>query len=138
MTTISFPQITYDIDQTFGNDLILTESSGGGASDLSIVAGLVRSEQRVVRRLMTVPLDYIWQTTYGAGLPAFVGEPLSTDFFNRLKALITSQIFLEPSVSRDPTPVINFQPIQDGIFCQIDYTENPSRQPIILNFNITQ
>ena len=136
MPTITFPQTVYDLDLTYGNDLSLTTINGGG-SDLSLASGLDRSEQRVIRRLMTTPINYIWQVSYGAGLPTFVGQPLSTDNFNRLKALITSQMFLEPSVARDPAPIINFQTTQFGLFCQIEYVENPSRQPKVLNFNIS-
>lgn len=130
MTT--FPQVVYDIDQTFGNDLVLSPQN-----DLNTVSDLTRSEQRIVRRLMTNPGDYVWQPTYGAGLPNFVGVPLSADTSNRIKALITSQIFLEPSVAKTPAPVITLQSIPGGIFCQINYTEEPSRQPTILKFNIT-
>src|SRR5260370_37518584 len=38
----------------------------------------VEGEQRVLRRLLTSPGSYIWHLEYGAGLPAYVGQPVQT------------------------------------------------------------
>ena len=37
--------------------------------------GAALTQQRVLRRLLTNPGDYIWQLGYGAGLGQFVGRP---------------------------------------------------------------
>jgi hypothetical protein len=127
------PELLYDIYQNFGEDL-----SFSAINDLRIVSESERSKQRVLRRLLTSIRGYIWHPEYGAGLPAFVGTSRSSDRSDQIKSLILSQIFLEPSVALTPEPKIIFQTIQDGIFVQINYTESTTKQPIVLNFDISQ
>lgn len=125
-------QNLYDIDQNFGNDINLS-----ALNDLNTVIGVQRSQQRILRRLLTAVNGYIWEVGYGAGLQQDIGEPISPDLFDKIKSLILSNIFLEDSVSQNPQPVISLQTIQDGLFCQINYTENPSRNPIVLTFSVS-
>lgn len=125
------PQILNDIYQNYGQDIQVSTTG-----DLLVSNGVNRSEQRVLRRLLTSQLDYIWHTDYGAGIGNFVGQALSSDLFDQIKSLITSQIFLEDSVAQTPQPEIFLQIIQGGLWCQINYTENPSQQPIVLTFNV--
>ncbi len=100
----AYPQIVYEADHNWGQDFSLNAQK-----DLANSSGLIRSQQRVLRRLMTIPGNYPWQPTYGAGLPRFVGQDLSSDRFAEIKSLINSQIFLEESVARNPPPVISLQ-----------------------------
>lgn len=88
MSAPTFPQAVYDINHNFGEDIQLSAQN-----DLQNVSDLVRSQQRVLRRLLTPTGSYIWHPEYGAGLPAFVGKDLSSDRFDQIKSLITSQIF---------------------------------------------
>jgi len=131
MAGFNTSQTLYDINHNFGQDL-----SFAANGDLLTVSDSSRGEQRVLRRLFTNPTDYIWQPTYGAGLPNAVGQTLSVDFFDNIKALITSQIFLEQAVAQSPAPKIFLQTIQAGLFCQIEYTDNPSKEPIVLTFDV--
>ena len=55
----------------------------GAAGDLAPAAGTLRGQQRVLRRLLTNPGDYIWQPGYGAGLGQFVGKPASAGAYPR-------------------------------------------------------
>lgn len=121
-----------DINHTFGNDII---SSGTG--DLATVTTAERGKQRVLRRLLTRNGGYIWHPEYGAGLPAFIGQSLSSDRFEEIKGLIFSQIFLEDAVSKTPEPEILLQTIQGGLYCQINYIDNPTRQAVVLTFNVS-
>lgn len=126
------PQVVYDAYLNWGNDLTL--SSGG---DLLLTDGpTVLSEQRIIRRLMTSPPDYIWSPSYGAGIPAFVGQTLSSDAYENIQAAILSNMFLENSVSQTPPPIISFQTIQSGLFTSIAYNLSPSSQPIVINFEV--
>ena len=59
----------HDIAHQWGSDL-LTSSVG----DLASVSGPLLGQQRVLRRLLTNPGDYIWQLDYGAGLARFIEE----------------------------------------------------------------
>ncbi|MEE3500197.1 hypothetical protein [Acidiphilium acidophilum] len=52
-----------DAGLVFGGDLAI--DAGG---DLALAAGSALTEQRVLRRLLTNPGDYIWQLSFGAGL----------------------------------------------------------------------
>ena len=74
----------YDIFHQWGSDL--TVSSSG---DLAISAGSDTVSQRVYRRLLTNPGDYIWNLDYGGGFAQFVGTPTNnTD----IEAVIRTQL----------------------------------------------
>lgn len=126
------PQILFDIDQNYGNDILV-----GSDGDLAPSSGATRSKQRVLRRLLTALNGYIWHTDYGAGIPNFIGVSLSETTFIQIKSLIQSQMLLEESVSQNPPPQILVQSISNGVFCQINYYLNPTQQPIVLNFNVS-
>lgn len=133
MNLRSIPQVYYDAYLNMGDDLQLSSTG-----DLLLANGSTLSNQRIIRRLVTNPVTYIWNPEYGAGLPTFVGQPVSSDNFDDIKALITSQIFLEKTIAQNPQPQILLQTIQFGLFCQINYTLSPSLQPIVLTFNVSQ
>ncbi len=124
-------QVLNDLYNNFGTDLAATHTG-----DILLANDQELSQQRILRRLLTAINGYIWDTTYGAGLPSFVGQPLTDSILSQLTSLITSQIFLEDTVAKSPTPVISLQPIQQGLFCQITYTYIPTNQPIVLTFTM--
>lgn len=130
--TKAIPENSYDIDHIFGNDLTLSSTG-----DLQTVSGSVKGEQRVLRRLLTNPLDDIWNPTYGAGLAEFVGEALSSELFTKIKSRISSNIFQESCVSKNPAPEILLQTIQNGLYCQINYNDKASQTPIIITFDVS-
>ncbi len=125
------PQLLYGISNNFGNDLTLSANNG-----LQTVSGSEHSKQRALRRLFTNAGDYFWHPEYGAGLPAFVGQSLSSDRYDEIRSLITSQIFLEASVAKNPAPIVKMQTIQGGLFVQINYAESTTQEPIVLTFNL--
>lgn len=118
-----------DIAHQFGGDVGLSATG-----DLATVSGNERSAERVYRRLLTNPGDYIWHPTYGAGLPQKVGS--LTDA-KEIEGLIRTQMKLEPSVSPSPTPVISVSPITNGVSCQISYVSLPDKQPTALSFSVS-
>lgn len=127
----NIPQVINDVYLVLGNDFVLSSTN-----DLLLANGSNLSQQRIIRRLITNPPNYIWHSDYGAGLPTYVGQPLTSDNFDTIKGTITSQIFLESSVSQNPQPQILLSSIQFGLFCQINYTLSPSLQPIVLTFGV--
>lgn len=131
MSLRSTPQVVNDIYLVLGTDFALSSTN-----DLRLCNGSDRSTQRIIRRLVTTSPSYIWHTDYGAGLPTYVGQPLSSDNFDNIKGLITSQIFLEASVAQTPQPQILLSSIQSGLFCQINYTLSPTVQPVVLTFGV--
>jgi hypothetical protein len=121
-----------DVSQFWGGDISASLSPTGGILPAS---GTVRGQQRILRRLLTNPGDYIFHTDYGAGLPGYVGSVASVD---EITALIRGQILLEDAVSRTPAPVITVTPIDGGISVQILYNDAPSGQPVALSFSVNK
>src|SRR5580698_10553456 len=103
-----------DIAHVFGGDLAVSSSG-----DLWTASSLTLSQQRVLRRLMTNPGDYIWHPDYGAGLPSMIGQPINA---TSVQAIITAQMYLERSVVRNPAPVVNVTPFANGMFVEDQYT----------------
>lgn len=122
-----------EVYQEFGNDLMLS-----GAGDLIATSGSTLSNQRIIRRLLTNPGDYIWEPTYGAGLGRYIGQLNTPDTYNQIKAVITSQMYLETSVSQTPPPIITLTGLPNELQGSITYTEVISGQQIVVTFNINQ
>jgi phage baseplate assembly protein W len=117
-----------DLAHVFGFDLQI-----GPTGDLAVVSGPVLGQQRVLRRLLTNPGDYIWQLDYGAGLGQFVGQPAQA---LQIRAVIRSQIFKEVVVARTPEPVIGVQVNDDSeVFVQIRYEDANTGQTQVLSFS---
>jgi hypothetical protein len=118
-----------DLAHVFGQDLQLSATG-----DLARVNRATRTDQRVLRRLLTNPGGYMFHANYGAGLPAKVGENLD---IAKLRALIRGQMFLEAAVVRVPEPVITLNPISGGVAAQVQYLALPDKQPVSLSFNVS-
>lgn len=118
-----------DLNHYVGGDL-----SSSPTGDLSAVSGLERGKQRVLRRLITNPGDYIFDTTYGAGLGQYVGALMNVP---EIISLIRSQILLEDCVSKSPKPVISVSPSNDTLAVNIAYTDSPTGEPVTLSFEVS-
>lgn len=119
-----------DLSQYFGGDI--GQSATG---DLQTIDGTTKGQQRVLRRLLTNPGDYIFHPDYGAGLPRMVGELADIE---KVRALIRGQMLLEDSVARTPEPLIDVQAIAGGIACRLQYTDAVSKAPAVLSFNVSR
>ena len=122
-----------DIFHVWDSDL--TTSATG---DLAIVFGSTWGQQRVLRRLLTNPGDYIWHMDYGAGLAGFVGTPANE---TQVMATIRSQIFQEAAVSQTPDPMINVQISPAGalstVYVDIRYTDSRTNETQMLTFSVS-
>ena len=120
------------------SDAVLLWSSDLGPSatgDIAMTSGGTLGRERLLRRLLTNPGDYLWQPDFGAGLGAFVGMPCDA---MAMKAQIRSQIFLESTVARTPEPVINVQSSIDGtVYVEIQYVNSPAGENQILSFVVS-
>jgi hypothetical protein len=117
-----------DIEHRWAGDLEVSPTG-----DLMVVSGATVTKQRIFRRLLTNPGDYIWNSRYGAGLPGFIGGTAS---HGQIKAVVNSQILLESSVGRLPGPEISVSALGApglGTFgVTIQYrTAHESRQDLI-------
>ena len=120
-----------DIFHQFGSDLLL-----GPTGDLAPVTDWLLGQQRVLRRLLTNPGDYIWQLTYGAGLAQFVGQPASAQ---QITAVIRGQLFKECAVAVAPAPIIDVASAQDGsgsVALQVRYADATTNVSQVLTFTV--
>ncbi|MCX7382760.1 MAG: phage tail protein [Alphaproteobacteria bacterium] len=100
----------------YGGDLAI-----GPSGDIALARGSESGQQRVLRRLLTNPGDYLWSPTYGAGLGRFVGQPVAAP---QIEAVIRGQMFKEAVVARQPEPVIAVVADQAGkVFAEVRYAD---------------
>ena len=122
-----------DLYHYFGTDL-----SSSNTGDLLTVTDVTRGQQRVLRRLLTNPGDYIFQPTYGAGLAQWIGT--NADLV-AMEALIRAQMLLEPTVATQPEPDVRVSPIANqaggGFAVAIRYTDAPSGAAVVLSFDVS-
>lgn len=105
-----------DLHHAWAGDLSI-----GPTGDFATVDGPALGTERVLRRLLTNPGDYIWQPGYGAGLARFVGEPADPA---AIRAVIREQMLREPAVARVPEPVIDVQSDPGGtLSVQVRYAD---------------
>jgi phage baseplate assembly protein W len=122
-----------DASHQWGSDLTL-----GPTGDIAAVSGQLLGQQRVLRRLLTSPGDYIWQLDYGAGVARFIGRPVNP---LQISAVVRSQIFKEPAVARQPEPVIDVQVSPAGaagtVYVYIRYVDAATSETQVLSFSVT-
>ena len=88
-----------DIYHWIGSDL--QKSASGGIQETN---GVELSRQRIARRLITNPGDYVFHPEYGAGIPRYIGKLAS---INEIKAVVLGQVLLESTVSKATQPIVN-------------------------------
>ena len=120
--------MSFDLNQWVGYDLSSTV-----VGDLYPIDGATKGQQRILRRLLTNPGDYIFHPDYGAGLAAKVG---SVGQIGTITALVREQMKLEACVAQVPEPVITVTEILNGISVSIRYTDVESNTPQTLSFNV--
>lgn len=119
------------------SDLLLewaSDVSTSATGDLVTVALPALGTERVLRRLLTNPGDYIWHPEYGAGLGSFVGQPIDVA---SMQALIRSQMLLEPAVAVQPEPVVIVQSDPTGtLFVQVRYADADTAEVVSVNIQV--
>ena len=118
-----------DLWHQFGADLTV-----GPTGDLALASNPVLTQQRVLRRLLTNPLDYIWHVSYGAGLGQFVGQPAVEP---QIQGAILGQIFNEAAVARSPEPAIEVSSDPTGtVAVQLRYSDADTGATQLLSFSV--
>jgi phage baseplate assembly protein W len=111
-----------------------TDLSISSTGDIALCSGSALGQQRVLRRLLTNPGDYIWHTDYGAGLAQLIGRPSTT---TAIKSLVRAQIFREACVARLPEPAIDVQSTTGGLlYVNIRYVDSTSGTTQLLAFEM--
>lgn len=101
------------------------------------VDGTDKTEQRIMRRLMTNPGDYFWHPKFGVGLPARVGTNLTSPIISAMRADCISQIAQTDGVAAFPAPTVAIQ--QTGIneiTVTIGYTDSTTNESRVISFTI--
>ncbi len=122
-----------DLNHWWGEDL-----SAGNTGDLSTVKSTVRGQQRILRRLLTNPGDYMFQPDYGAGLPQWIGRTMD---IGKVTALIRAHILLEDAVAKVPAPQIKVTQTSSDLTAfavSIQYNDAQTNTPTVLSFNVSQ
>lgn len=118
-----------DLALQFGGDLAV-----GPTGDLALADGSALTQQRVLRRLLTNPGDYIWQLSYGAGLGQFVGQPGAPA---AIAGVTRSQLLQEAGVTPSPPPVVTSVAGNDGtVMTTLIYTDATTGQASTLSFSV--
>jgi hypothetical protein len=118
-----------DLSLQFGGDLSI-----GPTGDVAVADTQALTQQRVLRRLLTNPGDYIWQLTYGAGLGQFVGRPGVSAL---VSGVIRTQMQLEPQVMQSPAPSVSASASDDGtVAVSVNYVDAVTGQTGLLSFSI--
>lgn len=120
-----------DLWHQFGSDLV-TDNTG----DLLTAAGNDRGQQRILRRLLTNPGDYLFHSEYGAGLPQYIGKAVDAP---KMTALILSHILLEDVVASNPRPTVTVtQSANDfsAFSVVINYLYEPTQKSTVLGFDV--
>ncbi|MDR3536529.1 MAG: hypothetical protein P4L71_08515 [Acetobacteraceae bacterium] len=114
-----------------------TDLSTGPKGDLAVADDQTLGQQRILRRLLTNPGDYIWHLDYGGGLGAFVGQPAAA---SQIASVVRAQMFLESSVARDPEPEVVVDTSgfagSGSIFVKIQYTDAEQGDTQVLQFSL--
>jgi hypothetical protein len=118
-----------DLSHQFGADLALSATG-----DILAIAAPQLTQQRLLRRLLTNPGDYIWHLGFGAGLASFVGLPANAA---GIAAIVRSQIFKETAVARTPEPVIDVLIDPTGIVTlHVRYADASTGETQTLSFSV--
>jgi hypothetical protein len=117
-----------DIYLEWGGDLV-----AGNGGDLALATGTDTISQRICRRLLTNPGDYLWTLDYGGGLARFVGAPADPA---KIEAVVRDQLGLETAVPTHPVPVVKASVVDAAngyLVTKITYNDPASKQPVQLN-----
>jgi hypothetical protein len=118
----------FDIYHEWGGDLAV-----GYGGDIALVTASQTTSQRIGRRLLTNPGDYIWNLDYGGGLALFVGSPVPT---SKIEAVVRTQLALESTVAVTPAPQVSVLLVDAAnayVVANITYADQSSSLPVKIN-----
>lgn len=117
-----------DIAHYWGEDV--TPASDG---DFLSSAAVNEANERVLRRLLTAPGDYVWHPAYGAGLPQEIGQLVDV---RRIEGIVLQHLALESAVSQAVNPKVTVKSITNGVHLHIEYTIAASQERALLQFGL--
>lgn len=120
-----------DLCHQWGSDLQL-----GPTGDLVLSTGSALGQQRILRRLLTSPGDYVWHPLYGGGVASFIGQPGNA---LQISGVIRSQMLKEAAVAHMPEPSIEVDSRSTAgfIYVSLQYVDSSSGQTQLVAFPLT-
>jgi hypothetical protein len=118
----------FDIFHEWGGDLAV-----GSGGDLALVGASQATSQRIRRRLLTNPGDYLWNLDYGGGLALFIGTTAPS---SRIEAVVRTQLALESTVAATPAPQVSARLVDAAngyVVANITYADQASSRPVLIN-----
>lgn len=111
-----------DLQHTMGSDFTLSPTG-----DLAVSTGTQLGQERVLRRMLTTPGQYIWQPDYGAGLPMMIGQPVNDA---QIQGIAQAQMQLEAAVSQNPGPTATITSDATGdVWLTLAYVDAETGEP---------
>jgi hypothetical protein len=114
----------------FNSDFAVSATGG-----LLLAYGPDLARQRIIRRLMTAVRGYIFDLSYGAGLPQRIGRPARA---STIQSIVMSQIVNEKTVAPEPAPKVRVTESQSNLgafIIEINYTDALGGDPVSLTFS---
>lgn len=128
-----------DLRAPFGTDIAVAPTSdvsslGAATRDFEFLIDRDELIQRVLRRLLTDPGEWIPFPSYGAGLRRRVNEVLTPQLALQIRSDIVNQLLMEADVARIPPPQVQLATMTNGIIVTVFfYTQ--SLVPVSFSFN---
>jgi phage baseplate assembly protein W len=118
-----------DLAHWYGGDLARTP-----AGDLATVTGTLEGEQRVLRRILTLQGNYIWQPDYGGAVPALIGSLAQPA---QIEAELRVQMLYEAVVAQVPPATVQVKAAGSGAQAvAIRYVDAATGGPGLLSFQV--
>ena len=98
----------------WGGDLLVSVRG-----DVAVSPVQTEVQNRIIRRLLTNPGDYVWHTGYGGGLGNYVGSVVSP---RTMESNIVYQLKYETFISFSPAPVVDIGESPSGSLSSVSVT----------------
>lgn len=114
----------FDLLSPFGGDVefgpaVDVSTAGLTGADFDFLVDRDELIQRIIRRLLTDPGEWIPFPNYGAGLRRFVNETLDNILILKIKNIILGQLLQEPDVSENPPPSVAMSLVNNGLYVAV-------------------
>lgn len=131
----------FDLDAPFGSDIDLHTLSDvnllGETSDADFLVQREELIQRLIRRLLTNPGEWIPFPAYGGGLRLKLHETMSVQLLNEIKSTVISQLLKEPDIAQAPLPQVEFSQSNGLLLVKIKcFTVNLDPVEFLVNPNL--
>lgn len=107
------------------------DSQFSASADDLLASDADELDQRILRGLLTCPLDDPFHPTYGICIGQYIGKALTVELKAEITAAALSILVTEPNVQQMPAPTVDFQADTANSFdsMTVNYIYAPTNQP---------